>query len=319
MKKLLLFPFLAALLAASIVLAQGSGTVEGDVANGSRGDEPVPGITVTLHVFDAQGVQKASLTTVTDSSGRFSFKGVDADANLLYVAAVSFEGIVYRSPALSFAEGQTNLYLPVLVYEPTESDSDILIQKAHFILNPDPAAKVVSVMEMYSVANNGLKALKAREGASLRFPLPPEARGFNSDSLSLVAGEAVYVLPVLPGTMPRPLVLEYSLPVQGDSLELRRRVPYPVESYNILVADVGISVEAPGTQKGGRAGQGGQSFLNFAGEKLPKDGEVTVKLSGFGRAGRAEGGGFGWAAAVAVAVALALFGLLAAYPVLRRR
>lgn len=319
MKRALLVLFLSTFLATSIALAQGSGTVDGEVINGSREDEPIPGITVTLHVFDTQGVQRASLSTLTDPKGRFSFSGLDTSANLLYVAAVNFEGIVYRSPALSFPEGQASLYLPVLVYEATDSDADIVIQKAHFILNPDPDAELVSVMEMYSVVNKGLKTLRAKEGASLRFPLPSEARDFSSDALALGTGEAIYALPVLPGPMPQALVLEYSLPVQGDSLELRRRIPYPVESYNILVADVGLVVEAPGTRKAGKIGQRGTTFLNYAGEKLSKNGEITVKLREFTRVREVKVRKLNWIAISVVIVALGLFGLLFAYPLFRRR
>ncbi|MCS7286247.1 MAG: carboxypeptidase-like regulatory domain-containing protein [Anaerolineae bacterium] len=311
MKRIAFFLFLSGFLVVSLALAQGSGTVEGDVTNGSREGKPVPGITVTLHVFDSRGIGKASFTTVTDQEGRFSFKGLDTNKGLFYVTAVNFEGIVYRSPALSFTEGQQKLHLPVLVYEATERDTDVSIQKAHFIFNVDLDAGIVLVMEMYLVANNGLKTLAAGEEGSLRFPLPSGVQDFSSDTLRFEAGKAIYTLPVYPGPMPQPIVLEYSLPVQGDFFEVRRPVLYPVESYNILVTDVGLSVEVVGARMAGRIRREGKEFLNYSGEKLPKNGEISVKFAGFTKAKRI--GDFGGTAAIVFAVALALLGLLLLY------
>ncbi len=319
MKKLSLVLFLMALLITPFALAQGFGTIEGDVTNGSLGNEPVPGITVTLHIFDSKGVEKASLATLTDQEGRFVFKGVEIDRSLLYVAVVNFGGIIYRSPALSFMEGKENLYLPVIVYEATESDENILVNRAHFIFNVDPAAKLVSVMEMYSVVNNGQKTLVGSDGVSLRFSLPHQAQNFNSESLTMRGGEAIYLLPVLPGPMPQPFILEYSLPVQGDSLELRRSTYYPVQNYNIFVSDVGLSVEVPGTGKAGKISRGEKVFLNYMGENLPKNGEIMVKLAGFTKIGTGRMRDFKWATGIAVLAALTLLGFLLAYSFLRRR
>lgn len=319
MKKLTLALFLTALFITPFALAQDSGTIEGDVTNGSLENKPVPGITVTLHIFNSEGVEKASLTTMTDQEGHFAFKGVEINKSLLYVAVVNFDGIVYRSPALSFTEGKESLYLPVIVYEATESDENILVNKAHFIFNVDPTAKIVSVLEMYSVVNNGQKTLMGSDKASLRFPLPPQAQSFNSESLTIRGDEAVYLLPVPPGPLPQPLTLEYSMPVQGDSFELQRFVPYPLKSYNVLVSDVGLSVEVPGTQKAGIIEQGERVFLNYVGEKLPKNGEIRIKISGFTRIGMARMGDFRWATGIAVVVAVVLLGFFLAYPFIRRR
>lgn len=317
MKRLALLLLLSGFLVVSLALAQGSGTVEGDVINGSQEGKRVPGITVTLHIFDSRRIEKASFTTVTDQEGRFSFKGLDTNKDLLYVTAVNFDGIVYRSPALSFTEGQQKLNLPVLVYEATESDTDVSIQKAHFIFNIDLDTRTVSVMEMYLVANNGLKTLAAGEEGSLRFPLPSEVRDFSSEALRFEAGKAIYTLPVYPGPMFQPIILEYSLPVQGDFFEVRRPVLYPVESYNVLVTDVGLSVEVVGAHMAGRIRREGKEFLNYSGEKLPKNGEISVKFAGFTRAKARRVGDFGGIAAIVTAVALALLGLLLFY--IRRR
>ncbi len=310
---------LSVLSLAFLALAQGSGLVEGDVLNGSKGNEPVPGITVTLRIFDSSGAEKGTLTATTDEQGHFAFKGLDTAKSLLYVAVANFQGISYQSPALSFAEGEDKLLLPILVYETTESDAEIVVEKAHFIFSVNPEEKAVLAMEMYSVANNGNRTFVTKEGKSLRFPIPPEVLEFDSDSLVLEGGEAFLHFPVPPGSMPQPVTLYYLLPAQGDSVEIKRQVLYPVESYNVFVKDSGLKVEVPGARRGKDVVQAGEVYLNFAGEKLPKGGEITIKFSGLGKVGKAQSSGILWASATAAGVALALFGLLLAYTFARRR
>ena len=310
---------LSVLSLAFLALAQGSGIVEGDVLNGSKGNEPVPGITVTLRIFDSSGAEKGTLTATTDEQGRFAFKGLDTDKSLLYVAEANFQGISYQSPALSFAEGEDKLLLPILVYETTESDTEIVVEKAHFIFSFDPEEKAVLAMEMYSVTNNGDRTFVTKEGKSLRFPLPPEVLEFDSDSLVLEGGEAFLPFPVSPGSMPQLVTFYYLLLAQGDSVEIKRQVLYPVESYNVFVKDSGFTVEVLGARRGKDVVQAGEVYLNFAGENLPKGGEITIKFSGLGKVGKVQRTSILWASATAAVVALALFGLLLAYTFARRR
>ena len=319
MRKLGLVLLFSVFFLAFFASAQGSGVVEGDVLNGSKGNEPVPGITVTLHIFDSSGAEKGTLTATTDEQGRFAFKGLDTDESLLYVVKANFQGISYQSPVLSFAEGQEKLILPILVYEATESDAEIAVEKAHFIFSVHPEEKAVLAMEMYSVVNNGDRTFAPKEGKSLRFPLPPEILEFDSDSLIFEGGEAFLPFPIPPGSMPQPVTLFYLLPAQGDSVEIKRRILYPVESYNVFVEDLGFKVEVPGTRRGKDIAQAGDIYLNFEGEKLPKGGEIIIKLSGLGKVGKVQRVGTLWASAAAAGVALALFGLLLAYTFVRRR
>jgi hypothetical protein len=317
MKKLGLILLLSAFFLAFFALAQSSGTVEGEVLNGSAENKPISGITVTLHIFDSSGTEKGTLTALTDEQGYFAFKGLDTGKDLFYLAEVNFQGVLYHSSALSFTEGEEKLRLPVVAYETTESDSEIAVQKAHFIFAVAPDRKTIEVMEMYSVVNNGRKTFVTKDGKTLRFPIPPEAMDFVSDSLNPEGGEAVLTEPILPGPMPQPLTLGYVLPVRGDSLEIRRIVFYPVESYNVLVKDIGLTVEVPGTKRGRNVETAGDVYLNFEGEKLPKGGEITVKLSGLEKASKVQVGETTWVLATTVAVVLALLGLFLVY--LRRR
>ncbi len=313
MRKLSLILLLSAFLLAFYASAQSSGIVEGEVLNGSAENKPVSGITVTLHIFDSSGAEKGTLTALTNEQGYFAFKGLDTGKDLFYLTEVNFQGVLYHSSALSFTEGEEKLRLPVVVYEPTESDAEIAVHKAHFIFAVAPDRGSLEVMEMYSVVNNGRRTFVAKDGKSLRFPLPPETLAFFSDFLNLEGGEAVFTNPVLPGPMPQPLTLGYVLPVQGDSLEIRRTVLYPLESYNVLVKDIGFAVEVPGTKRGRNVETAGEVYLNFEGENLPKGGEITVKLSGLKKAGRAQMGGTTWALATTVVVGVVLLGLILIY------
>jgi len=300
--------------------AQGTGTITGQVTNGSRNQEPVPGITVTLHIFDSQAVEKGSLSTTADETGKFTFENLDTSPDLIYVAVAELDGVAYRSQLASFLDGRTAITLPLEVYEATDSDDAIVVERAHFIIDFDPEHQALALTEMYFINNTGDKTFVGQEDASgkrltLHIPLPEEARDVSAERIIIKEGEAIYTLPVLPGPIAEPIVLDYVLPVAGSKVQLSRKTNYPIKNYNFLVADVGLQVSAPGAEFRGKIGQGDKMYLNYAGANLEEGAELVLELSGLSRVRPPSGGGFSLSTLIAVTLAvLLLIIMLVFYP-----
>ncbi len=307
---------LVAMLGVAVGYAQGEGVAKGYVVNGSRDEEPVAGVTVTLHVLGPDATIKESRQVRADEGGNFAFDGLDTDASLIYVATVEFAGLTYQSPALHFKGGANVITLPVMVFETTESDDEIVVERAHVIVDAVSEQKRLAFSEMYFFSNRGDKTYVGEETpsgrrATLRIPLPAQAEQVEASSNTFVEEGAVrYAVPIVPGPMRQPLVVEYSIPIEGDEVSVSRRMPYSTTFLNLLVADVGIEVEAEGFEFKGKAGQG--RYFNYERAEIPAGSEVAFTLKGLTRmrgpavsaTGKGEAAGFTAVLVIGVAGAL---------------
>ncbi len=315
-----LIALLLLLFASGPTWAQGAGKIEGRVTNGSQNGAPVKGITVTLHIFE-DTKEKQTLETTTDGEGFFAFEGINTGENLRYVATVKFQGLIYNSSVSAFTAGQNVLSLPIEVYETTKSDEDIVVERAHFIIDIKENSLLIS--EMFFFNNRGTRTftgseLPSGELATLRFALPQGAENVSFPSGAILQGdELFYSFPVMPGPMSQPIIIEYSFPFSGSEVRLSHKVFYPVERYNILVVDAGIDVKSPRVEFRGRVGQGEAQYLNYEGNNLEKGSELVIELSGLRKVGRPSGFGKSWWSIALVT--LLLLALFVAYPLLRRR
>ncbi len=106
----------------------GDGVITGTVSNNTPSGEIPAGITVTLHVFDAETFDDVrDFESVTDEQGIFRFEELSTSSDWVYRVTLDYKGVPYASEIKGFPEGETELDLPVPVYEPTEDGSGIRI------------------------------------------------------------------------------------------------------------------------------------------------------------------------------------------------
>jgi hypothetical protein len=259
------------------------------VVNGTINGGSVKDLMVTLHVF-AGMEEQPSLTATTDAEGWFHFEGLSTETDRGYALLLNYRGVDYGSDLLTFSEGETSLSVSIQVYEPTESDKAISIERAHMFVDFQEDNLVVG--EMYLFSNSGdrtyIGAEEVAEGqrGTLRLSLPAGAEVLSFEDGEL--GQRFFetddgfadTWPLWPGQASGRLIFSYSLPYDHSGYDLAREISYPLKALNVLVADVEVDVTSDQLTLEGSREMQGQSYLNLSGQNLNKGERLTVHFSG---------------------------------------
>jgi hypothetical protein len=270
-------------------LAQGQGVIEGQVVNGTANGGSVEGLTVTLHIFSGMEEQP-SQTATTDAEGRFHFEGLSTEADYGYVLLLNYGGVDYGSDLLILSEGETTLSTPIQVYEPTDSDEAIRIERAHIFVDFQEGELLVGEMYLFSNSSDrtyiGAEEVAEGQRGTLRLHLPTGAKGLTFEDGEL--GQRFFeteegfvdTWPLQPSQASRQLMFRYSLPYDPSGYALARDISYPLKAINVLVADVGVDIISDQLTLEGSRGMGEQSYLNLSGQNLSEGERLTLHFSG---------------------------------------
>lgn len=263
-----------------------SGLIAGQVANGTQSPAaPLANQPVMLYVY--QGEELASQKdALTDSQGRFAFAELALDEKARYLLATNYAGVDYFSDWLALSAAAPSLEQPLTVYETTSDDGEIAIQPHHIVLAFDQGDIVAQ--EIVFAENRGLRTfigagerVTADQAATLRFSLPLEATDLSfadpvtQQNIMRTPDGFVDTRPVPPGQWE--YVYTYRLAAEGR-YTLRKKLPYPTERLNLLVADVGAQVTAAQLEAQGQRAMQGESYLYWTQEGLPRGAELLIEL-----------------------------------------
>lgn len=276
----------------------GSGVLNGRVEQGTADGATVEGIEVVLEGFvDFEPVVAFTATVSTD--GSFAFVDLSTDPSVVYFASATLEGISYSSPILMYGAGESSLETTVSVYEPTDDDSAITIERAHWIVDSQPGALVIG--QIYAYGNSSDRAFtgKTVEGTEISvtvaISLPPGAVEITFENGELggrfqQVGHTIYdTAPVVPGAGTRQIIVRYALPYNGTSTEFAGSLPYPAQSLNLLVSELpGMAIEVTGLASMGAQDIQGEVYQMWQSENVTPDLVVTAKLSGLLEAGELD-------------------------------
>lgn len=325
-RRLILYVVVLALLPGLVTpaWAQGAGVIEGQVFDGSTDGAPLPGLLVTLFAFTGSETESSSETT-TDEEGRFRFEGLQTE-RYAYQFEVQYAGVRYGSEVMAFAEGQDLISVPFTVFDSTTSDESLSVQRAHLIFDFQPGTIRVEEVQVFFNAESAtyVGPTGDDEEPTVQFALPEEAT-----AVQLVQGlmECCVVetetgiastLPVFPGT--KQFVFSYELHPQTPTYDLARRVVYPTESLDVLVADVGVEVTSRGLTGGEVFSLEGGDYIHLSGGNLPAGGDVSLHFDNIPletappQAPAADTSILRW---VLIGAIIAVAGAAVAYPLLR--
>jgi len=312
-----------------VAWAQGSGVIEGQVFNGTSDGAPLEGLPVTLWISRGEEAED-SLQEITDEEGRFRFQDLDREG-YIYQFEVEYQGVSYGSEAMAFPQGEDVLSIPFTVFEPTTSDADLWVERAHLILDFQPRAILVQEVQIFVNGGNTTYVGSVGEegGATVHFSLPQGA-----SSVQLMEGlMACCVLetetgfasdrPIFPGL--QQFVFTYELEYQSSAYTFAKEIAYPINSFDVLVADVGVEVTAPGLTVQEALSLEGGTYLHLTGQDLTPADAVALQLANLPQeepestptAARTTGPGFlGWL--IIILGTLAVLAVLG-YPFLKKR
>lgn len=267
--------------------ASGDGVIEGEVVNGTAGAQAdLSGIEIAVVPFVGD-TQLSPVTVTTDADGRFRVADLATDADRAYGIQATYKGVDYFNQDLVDFTAGSVASVTVPVYETTAEPTAISVSRNHVII--DFSDNQMRVAELYILTNSADRAYVG-DGATLRLDLPAGAENVSFDdprmaqSASIEDGAVVDTLPVPPGD--RQILLSYDIPYTGRTAAFEKELSYPTQNLNLLVADVGIAVDAGDMVAGDPvATQANTQFLNYTQRDLPAGHELSVQLSDLPRGG----------------------------------
>lgn len=222
-----------------------TGTVTGQIVNGSAGGSVPAGLEVELiAVRGADFSLLQDLTTTADDAGAFAFDGVTIDADARYIARVVYRDRLYTSPIVPGTDfaGDT-LTLTPTIYELTEDPAVLVIER--MVTQVTAVGESLEVLHIVSVTNTSDRAYSTSDTlddgrpVSVVLSLPPGAivTGFAETGRYAVAQEQFAILdtlPVLPGEGHLIQVI-YFLEYGGDAI-VEQEMNYAVNGQVRLLA-----------------------------------------------------------------------------------
>lgn len=275
---------LSALLAGTAIalLAQASGFVTNKTTN-----QPQPGVKVTLAKMAETGATTPVETATTDAQGRFSFA---APLEGIHALLSEYQGVKYTQVIPPMLPKDN---LQVSVYDTTAAPTALGVEQHIFFLEPGASQLVVS--ETFVLNNNTQRTFTNPERGTIRFYLPPEAKGVvqtvvigpdqrpESYVAQKTAEANVYAVnhPIQPGESR--IDLNYILPYEGGAGDFRTVNRYENARTRLVVAP-GVQVTGDNLESMGAEPRTQAQIFGHTGRDL------AIKLSGSGMIAELSGG-----------------------------
>jgi cytochrome c551/c552 len=257
------------------------GYIKGSVTNKTT-EKVTGGIELTLRAMLGDRVTDEK-KAMTDKIGAFEFR--DLPWNRSYTIILNYSGTEYVTDKLVFYPDEDTKTLDLPVYEPTESDSEIVIRQAHTILQVSMDS--ISVAELLMFENKDKKIYVGSDGVdgkreTLKFRLPSDAsniqfvHGITSENVVQTESGFSDTSAVWPGV--RRVVYTYTLPFRPGKNVIEDKLIYPTDSLLLLVSDSDKNVTVEGLTGGDIVDIQNERFLQWTGKNLKPGSKVVVAI-----------------------------------------
>lgn len=278
-----------------VMAAPNDGSVTGQVVNKTAGGSDTSGASVMLVSFGRK--EQAPIgqqTTQADSSGRYSFSGLDRDPNIVYISVARFENVNYPSDSPFQLQDSPTAQADITVYDATNADDAIQYESLNLLVMGDDQG-VVQFMEMGALLNNSDRTFVTANpqdqalARAIKFALPPGAlsvqmqTGFNDQDVIPGVGGIQVTSPIPPGR--HQFAMSFQVPYQGSNVDVSMQIPYPTPAYAVYLPDSGIQLQGSPLQSGGPTQLGGQSYSMYSASNVARATMIGGQLSGLGSTG----------------------------------
>jgi mono/diheme cytochrome c family protein len=264
-------------------LAERTGTLSGQVVNGTAGS-PVPaGLEINLHSFDTDSLVD-TLTTTVSADGAFDFGAVSYVPGRQFLVSTVYDDVTYGSDVATFDAQGSPLSLTLPIYESTSDRSVVSVAQMHMFLEFLSPTEV-TVGQLYIFSNTGDRTYASTGADLLQFNLPAGATNVNvqnavpDQDYFLNADGFGALWQVAPGEGTGQLLVSFRLPYDGD-LSFSQVMHYPVASVNVLLSDLGVQLEGDNLAYLGQQEFQDQTFQNFSRTGLATEDSLAFEVTG---------------------------------------
>lgn len=255
--RLLILPALCLIPIAVLAQSTGDIAITGRVTNGTPGGTLPAGEPVTLQFYQ-EGLWTNIYTTTLSADGTFRFDDFTAETGSSFVTHLRYQDVHYYSEPATL-EGDADLTADIMIYEPMDDPSTIVIEQAHLFIVP--MGDRVRIAEYYLIGNSSDRTFAGVEdenGAfrTVTFSLPEGASNLSFDGPGLgerfVGDETVFAdtRPIPPGTTTVDVDFSYELPF-SEGMALQRALDVPISLVAIIVNGETVGIEGDGIVAGG--------------------------------------------------------------------
>lgn len=250
------------LLSAGPVLAEGDGTIAGQLVNMTKGGSSTGGQSIELKTLksDAEVASSTPNTTTTDADGKFEFKGLATSSDYSYYVTVTYQKADYQSDTVSFATGEKSKVLTVKVWDSTTKDPGIKATEAYTLIVPHEGNTFL-VTQYFNISNDSDRTYIGSEQVTsdgktktASFPLPQGAKNLRyavglmdccvvQDNQGLT--DTMAVIP--PG---KEIAFEYEMPFDS-TYSFAQTFTIPVDMFYVAVQGGSVTFTGSGLAQHG--------------------------------------------------------------------
>ncbi len=278
---------LTALLFATAAFAEGGGTIEGRLVNGTAGGGSVADVEVTLTAYFGQ-TERNKNTTKTDANGNFKFTGLDTNSSYSYEATTSYQKGDYSAPRVSFSGAAETKQVTLKVYDGSTDPNIVKTTAKHYLLSfGNGEVEVSEILVMRNDSDKtyiGSREVGPDQRETSRYMPPSGARnlqyGDTLMSCCIVKDGAGFVdtMAINPGEIQK--IYSYRLPYSGTSLNFTSILQQDVEKVQFLVPGSNVRVDIPGLANHGTQTIQGTTYMVFSGDNLKANTDISARLDG---------------------------------------
>jgi hypothetical protein len=257
--------------------------ISGSVTNGSGVDITGP-LTLTLYGYDNfDPVLEQTGTAAAD--GSYKFDGLDPVAGRLFFITVEYQGTIFASDFVTLQASQTEIDLPVVVYEVTHGASVLKAEHLNIFFEFNEP-ETVQVVQLWVISNptNQAVAPKSQTEPVLLFSLPDGYSNLMFENGQLgqqyLKTESGFgdLLTVLPGEAVYQLLYTFQLPYQNN-LNFAQTITMPTNLVQVFVPE-GIKITANKMENAGVQNINGVSYNMLKRNQVADGSELSMSLKG---------------------------------------
>lgn len=271
-------------------------TITGSVVNGTTGENFAgEDIVAELRAFDQELRETLLLTTTLDTEGGYQFDLEDVPQNQFFRVSLEYNGVEFGSDFSEITASNSDVELPITVFETSTDPSLLSIARLHQILSFFDGG--VGVNELYVVDNNSNMVFVGETGnpdqGTFEIVLPDNAeqvtfqRAFGSLENFIPANELVATdmgwadtFPLRPGPGSAVILASYSLPYD-DGATISHPILYPAAEVNLVLPNAGVSLaDADQWLDMGQIDMGTTAVSNYRKRDIAAGSDITLLLEG---------------------------------------
>jgi hypothetical protein len=293
-----------------------TGTVRGEVTNGTKAGGSVEGLEVSLWTHPSSDTKPVA-TVKVDKDGKFEFANLTVKDRAAFEVRAHYGDVEFVSDPILVTAQKPTATAQVIVYDPSDRE-DRVVALVHHVRVLEIKNEMLHVGERMIVFNvgdpqtGGHVYMGKREGSRrkvLRLPLPRGAQnvevkeehgggmmggGGDATPLELVDDNYVEMSPLIPVSIeavrdmsrlmqdPRKRVVAYSYDLKptGGKYDLSRSLNYMTFTFMVMNKDASFNIKAPNLKEIGDQEINGQTWKVRIANEVPPDTHFEVTVAG---------------------------------------